>query len=168
MTTQLFKNTLHGIAELSPGYNFGISQTKLYYMFCFYLTYSRLLCRHKIYLCNVYNLAVWMMLVVTACGNGCVSVTHTNLRAGKSVVEDFTEERWHNTTALFQYKLKGTKVPPYTQYQKHIFSYFKLSRLSFNIQRKCFLLKKQNKMTWLLLTKEAKLETFSLLNVKRD
>jgi len=28
MTTQLFKNTLHGIAELSPGYNFGISQTK--------------------------------------------------------------------------------------------------------------------------------------------
>ena len=111
MTTQLFKNTLHGIAELSPGYNFGISQTKFYYMFCFYLTYSRLLCRHKIYLCNVYNLAVWMMLVVTACGNGCVSVTHTNLRAGKSVVEDFTEERWHNTTALFQYKLKGTNCP---------------------------------------------------------
>jgi len=72
-----------------------------------------------------------------------------NLRAGKSVVEDFTEEKGRNTTALFQYKLKRTEVPPHTQYQKHIFSYFKLPRLSFNAQRKCFLLKKQNKMTWL-------------------
>ena len=89
-----------------------------------------------------------MMLVVTACGNGCVSVAHTNSRAGKSVVEDFTEENGQHYGTI-SVQTKRTKVPPYTQYQKHIFSYFKLPRLSFNAQRKCFLLKKQNKMTWL-------------------
>ena len=71
------KNTLHGIAELSPGYNFGISQTKLYYMFCFYLTYSRLLCRHKISFCMcIFKLreccSKWGSLCY--CGNVCVCV----------------------------------------------------------------------------------------------
>lgn len=71
-----------------------------------------------------------------------------NLRAGKSVVEDFTEENGQHYGTI-SVQTKRTKVPPYTQYQKHIFSYFKLPRLSSNAQRKCFLLKKQNKMTWL-------------------
>ena len=152
MTTQLFKNTLHGIAELSPGYNFGISQTKFYYMFCFYLTYSRLLCRHKISFCMcIFKLreccSKWGSLCY--CGNVCVCVWHRNLarleKFLKKMLVEWVVQHYGNISV----QLKGTKVPPYTQYQKHIFSYFKLPRLSFNAQRKCFLLKKQNKMTWL-------------------
>ena len=90
MTTQFFKNTLHGIAELSPGYNFGISQTKLYYMFCFYLTYSRLLCRHKISFCMcIFKLreccSKWGSLCY--CGNVCVCVTQKS-RALRKISEE--------------------------------------------------------------------------------
>ena len=111
MTTQLFKNTLHGIAELSPGITLEFFKLNLLHVLLLFDVQPATVSTQNIFL-YVYNLAVWMMLVVTACGKVCVNVTHTKLARGEKCCWGFHGGKVAQHYGIISVQTKKDRIAP--------------------------------------------------------